>query len=295
MTLYSYINAASSGHVNAWKEVNGEEYVPSFLPMGGYSTVDEPDVRVYEVNTTGDITFTNTGDQLMFVLVLDVTGATTRPPMEPTLYDFTQPLTDADIAALEADEKWQLSEDGKSWALNGTLYERNVSGPLVANDHVISLTDGLLFGRNNSEGLAKGIVYEMKHDLNLVNSAIYFSIPETAEGDIIRIRFASKDENEQGFDITNTDVASISTAEQKDFEMKVLSDRATVFTSTGGTKILQLAINKELPAVEGGAATAISEVKAEQTDGAAYNMAGQRVSDSYKGVMIRNGKKIVVK
>lgn len=45
------------------------------------------------------------------------------------------------------------------------------------------------------------------------------------------------------------------------------------------------------------AATAISSVKAadEEADGAIYNIAGQRVSKDAKGLLIKNGKKILVK
>ena len=41
--------------------------------------------------------------------------------------------------------------------------------------------------------------------------------------------------------------------------------------------------------------TGIQAVKAEQTDGAIYNLAGQRVEKTTKGVFIQNGKKFVVK
>lgn len=41
--------------------------------------------------------------------------------------------------------------------------------------------------------------------------------------------------------------------------------------------------------------TAISTVKAAQQTAEIYNLAGQKVSDSYKGVVIMNGKKVVIK
>ena len=45
-----------------------------------------------------------------------------------------------------------------------------------------------------------------------------------------------------------------------------------------------------------GGATGISEAKkAQSTDGAIYNLNGQRVSADYKGVVIKNGKKVVMK
>ena len=43
-------------------------------------------------------------------------------------------------------------------------------------------------------------------------------------------------------------------------------------------------------------ATAIKSVKkADKADGATYNLAGQKVNASYKGVVIKNGKKFIQK
>ncbi|MFR4922538.1 MAG: hypothetical protein ACLUCG_14775, partial [Segatella copri] len=45
---------------------------------------------------------------------------------------------------------------------------------------------------------------------------------------------------------------------------------------------------------EVGTSTGISSVKAEAAqNGKTYNFAGQQVSDSYKGLVIKNGKKYV--
>ena len=41
--------------------------------------------------------------------------------------------------------------------------------------------------------------------------------------------------------------------------------------------------------------TAIQAMKTNRTDGAAYNLAGQRVGASYKGVIIKNGRKYIVR
>ena len=45
----------------------------------------------------------------------------------------------------------------------------------------------------------------------------------------------------------------------------------------------------------GGDKTAINAVKAPNADGAIYNLAGQRVDASYKGIVIQNGKKHIVR
>ena len=52
----------------------------------------------------------------------------------------------------------------------------------------------------------------------------------------------------------------------------------------------------ELVPVDGGIVTGISDVKYNETEnGVIYNIAGQRVDASYKGIVIMNGKKIVKK
>ena len=52
----------------------------------------------------------------------------------------------------------------------------------------------------------------------------------------------------------------------------------------------------EIVAVAYSEPTGIEEVKAEQTDvrseGDTYNLKGQKVGDSYRGIVIKNGKKI---
>ena len=44
-----------------------------------------------------------------------------------------------------------------------------------------------------------------------------------------------------------------------------------------------------------GGTTAIKAVKAADTDDTVYNLAGQKVGASYKGIVIQNGKKRIVR
>ena len=52
-------------------------------------------------------------------------------------------------------------------------------------------------------------------------------------------------------------------------------------------------IVKSVKVIQVGGETAIKSVKAAKEDGAIYNLAGQKVSASYKGVVIKNGKKYI--
>ena len=48
-------------------------------------------------------------------------------------------------------------------------------------------------------------------------------------------------------------------------------------------------------AVTVGGATGINGINADENDGAAYNLAGQKVGKNYKGILVKNGKKTLVK
>ncbi|MCR4853799.1 MAG: chitobiase/beta-hexosaminidase C-terminal domain-containing protein [Prevotella sp.] len=297
-TFYSYVNINENPRTTGWKEMNGIQYEVNKVPMGSLSDGSDPDIRVFDMdNATGSFTFTNTGEQICFVIALDVTGAETRPASSPKLYDLTKELSQNDIDNFTADEKWTVSEDGKTYELTSLIYDRNVYGPLMANGSKIEMTDGLLFTRDNSEGLAKGIKFNNKKNLSLINGAIIISLPETAKDDVIRIRMESSDDTgaETTFTVTNGDVASLVTVDKQDFEFKVVRDAATKLKTSGKVNIFQIAINKELPAETDGAATAIQEVQTAQEGGAVYNLAGQRVANGFKGVVVKDGKKMLVK
>ncbi len=87
VTFYSYINDSSTDP-SGWKEVNGEDYNNEYknIPMGCHSpgsnnNAVKPDVRVFNFDEAeGEITFTNGGRQLVFVLAVDIVVPTTANP-----------------------------------------------------------------------------------------------------------------------------------------------------------------------------------------------------------------------
>ena len=81
ITFYSVINSTDKNTVCGWQNVNGKQEYKS-IPMGAltkYPTSDtEYDVRVYPLdNVTDNISFTNAGLQLGFVIALDVVNEET--------------------------------------------------------------------------------------------------------------------------------------------------------------------------------------------------------------------------
>ena len=71
-------------------------------------------------------------------------------------------------------------------------------------------------------------------------------------------------------------------------EVKLLGKIIKYF-GVAGVKELKSAI------INGETITGIAEVKAEQLQGKMFNLQGQRVARGYKGIMIQNGKKVLVK
>ncbi len=69
MTIYSVFTGGTA-RVSGWSNVNGTQEYQS-IPMGATGT--DPDVRVYALNNATDkISFTNAGEQVGFVIALDV-------------------------------------------------------------------------------------------------------------------------------------------------------------------------------------------------------------------------------
>jgi hypothetical protein len=71
-------------------------------------------------------------------------------------------------------------------------------------------------------------------------------------------------------------------------EVKLLGKIIKYF-GVAGVKELKSAI------INGETISGIAEVKAEQLQGKMFNLQGQRVARGYKGIMIQNGKKVLVK
>ena len=216
-----------------------------------------------------------------------------------TTWNFTE-LSATDKANLNADtENWGSQDfDGDSgWKNLKVLAARNVYVGLTANNAKLELTDGLLFARDNSAGLADGqVVIKEGVALNLTGSNDMIKIENLAKDDVVRIKFTSNSATEaRGFNVTNAEPASImseSKTDVKDAELKVTANGDVILKTTKSVNIWAITINAELPVISG-----IQTVEAAEAanNGAIYNLAGQKVSESYKGVVIKNGKKMVTK
>ncbi len=79
-TIYSYVNASSSGaRTCGWREVGGVTYDVNLVPNQAFTNLEDhktnPDIRMYQLDATGEFSFTNTGEQHAFFLELMVCDA----------------------------------------------------------------------------------------------------------------------------------------------------------------------------------------------------------------------------
>ena len=117
LTLYSFIHSEKNATANGWKEVGGVDYQAGEkdyknVAMGAYTDVADyntnPDVRVYDIDQTGGtVTFTNGGNQLSFVIGLDIfdesaENATITPANAKSTYVTPTKLDFSDVSGLKA-------------------------------------------------------------------------------------------------------------------------------------------------------------------------------------------------
>ena len=233
-------------------------------------------------------------------------------------WNFETAVSAADKASLEAEgSTWKApaityvkdADGNPTTEISYVRYELNAEisakvkdalGEFVAlkgnNGTELEWTKGLTFTRYSNALGAGNIRLDAYSRLGLNGSGIAMKISGLKKDDIIKIKFASTNEEARGFDLTNaatndadakTQILSGKDKAAVEFELKVAADGDVILQTTKGVYIYAIAVNGELP-------TGIQNIKAsakviENND--IYNLAGQKVNESYKGIVIKNGKK----
>ena len=215
-------------------------------------------------------------------------------------WDFTQPLSSADEAVLSA-SPWTYDETASParYKNTETLTEKNVQISLG-----LELTDGLKFTSTSSDGLTadKVRIFPAKY-LSLNGEKHQIVIEGLAKNDEVNIRFASAadedaEESERGFNVSNSTPESVTSNNNTDIveaKLTATADGNMFLTTTGGVYVYAISINAELPEYVPAGISVINAEAKTATDGAIYNLSGQRVDENYRGVVIKNGKKVVIK
>ena len=215
-------------------------------------------------------------------------------------WDFTQPLSSADEAVLSA-SPWTYDEAASParYKNTETLTEKNVQISLG-----LELTDGLKFTSTSSDGLTadKVRIFPAKY-LSLNGEKHQIVIEGLAKNDEVNIRFASAadedaEESERGFNVSNSTPESVMSNNNTDIveaKLTATADGNMFLTTTGGVYVYAISINAELPEYVPAGIRVINAEAKTATDGAIYNLSGQRVDENYRGVVIMNAHKVVIK
>lgn len=282
--------------------VSGEETITVLFTtqqfINGRLVNDDPVEETFTLAEDVDVLYLGrNGNTGTFITTLRVDRGEVKPsdPTAPTTWDFTQVLSDADAANLAADAAtWTFDEANNYWKNVAVLAERNVFAALQANGEELELTKGLTFTRDNSEGLGVDRVrIKSKNYIALNGSKVSISLGSLVKDDVVKIRFKGAGESERSLSFINAELVSgsLTTAdvEEHEAELKVLKDNVVTLTTTNGFQFMAITVNADLP-------TGVQGVKAEGAKAkvaGTVNLAGQQVGDDYKGIVVKDGKKIV--
>jgi len=117
ITFYSYVNKdAATDRAPYWKEVAGVEYTEetSGGTMTSYKDGANPDIRSFSFDATKELTFTNTGEQLCYVMEVEYAEATT-PVAVPTKAVFLIPNAWDAADATERYAAWAWAGELGAW------------------------------------------------------------------------------------------------------------------------------------------------------------------------------------
>jgi len=260
--------------------------------------------KFHATETSVAIRETNNGVRISKIVV----EAGSVAPVEPhaaQAWDFTS-ISDADITNLEADtENWEKSTQGEApndyirysnKFVVAKVADGNNKTNLEANGQALALADGLAFGRYNNKINADNIRIDINKRIVLNGSDVLLYVDDCKAGDKIKIRFstASSNSEERGFNVDNATPTNAMTVDKTEVEFTVSENGSVIFKTTAGVNLYAVAVNTDLPEE---IADGISVLKAETVEGngVIYNLQGQRVDANYRGVVIKNGHKVVIK
>ena len=206
-----------------------------------------------------------------------------------TTYSFAE--TSKDSYTLEEGWfEWDATKDGQLNYLTGSKNEY----------HGVTLKDSpVSFSYKNSSTKNKVFTISDKY-FCAQSSKVRIVVSGLTVGQEVTFSVASKGSTAAAFAIVSgcEAVGDIPTFAAKkgddlafqDVKVKATADVAIINETAGGFGIQSVTIS-------GGGTTAISNVEASASAKAStlYNLAGQKVSDSYKGIVVKNGKKYLNK
>ena len=266
--------------------------------VNGRLSNDEPVEETYTLTEDYDVLYLGrNGNTGTCVITLRVDRGEVQPsdPTTPTTWDFSEELSANDAANLAADvTTWTFDETNNYWKNIAVLAERNVFQPLKANGVELEVAKGLTFTRDNSAGLAEDRVRIKSKNYVAVNgSSVSISLGSLVKNDVVKLRFKGSGESERSLTVSNTELVSGSLTttdvDEHEVELKVLKDNPVTITTSNGFQFMAITVNAGLP-------TGVNSVKAEGAKAkvaGTVNLAGQQVGADYKGIVVKDGKKVM--
>ena len=220
-------------------------------------------------------------------------GEEVKDPTPAKTWDFT--TTTADMF-------------GDGWAEDGSTAGRYSYGTEIEAGTYVDLgTIGFEFGSGICVGGATIKEGNVRVDvgksiiLNATDGA--YRIKDLAKNDVVRIRCKTANTSEvRTFTVSNGTPDKIEAPFEEtedgkkavtvEAEITVAANGDLTLTQSKGITVMAITINDALPEVSTGIETVNANV---ENNGAIYNLAGQKVSESYKGVVIQNGVKMLRK
>lgn len=270
--------------------------------VNGRKSQDQPIVETYTLTADADELYIgrngNTGSFVTTLTVVRGSSSSIVDPLDPTpatSWNFTADLSSADQTNLAADEAtWTYDSEKGYWSNKVALAERSVLVSLKANNTELDIAKGLTFARDNSEGLGADRVRIAPGKYIAVNgSNVTISLGKMAKNDVIKIIVKGAGDSERTLTPTNAVITegtlTTTDTELHTAKLTVEKDGNVSFVTTNGFQFMALAINTDLPELSG-----IKAIKAVASDTPAYDLAGKKVAVE-KGILIKNGKKVVKK
>lgn len=295
-------DATKSGKVQLLQDIAGSSVwtTENFQDVKDDNTAEPTEGTFVLKSSSEHLYLIRSGNTSVYVTKIKVVRGEAVVSHEATTWDFTKALSEADAENLEADAYWTFDEENNYWVNNSTLTERNVYTALKANDTELDITKGLTFTRDNETGLETGRIRISPTNYFAINgSAVKLNLGILAKDDVVRMRIKGAGDSERSITATNAEVTdgSLTTTDTEVHEvsLKASDDGEVVLTTGNGFQFLAITINDELPEYT---PTGISVINAETesaADAPVYNLSGQRVDENYRGVVIKNGRKVVNK
>ncbi len=211
ITFYSYINSAE-GRTSYWAEFNGA-VINGDVPMGAWNTVTDrltnPDVRVFPLNGESEITFTNTGEQLCFIVALDVIESA-EPKISATseIAVKATPFNKTSTATIK---------------LTGSNLENNTYNVVMPEVEGLSISPATFTVADGAVEQTFTVTYTSDSDVESATANIVFVAGSTQA--LTVVNYMSH--------VTPYELTAISTAKTWDFSQLTANNNSTLYGSEG--------------------------------------------------------------